>query len=154
MHKICNNNMKDYSKYIGVFSDKATQTLRDLMKEELIKLMEDHNNRKVIQDYLYLTNKLSEMDYRLNPNYTLSVVNQTDIDKGYILAKVKWPYLFKGRIKNPPYISIHLGSLKKYPKGIQDTELLNEVQKKIQTYIDDVAPVELQKDNGETYLIK
>jgi hypothetical protein len=146
--------MKDYSKYIGVFSDKATQTLRDLMKEELIKLMEDHNNRKVIQDYLYLTNKLSEMDYRLNPNYTLSVVNQTDIDKGYILAKVKWPYLFKGRIKNPPYISIHLGSLKKYPKGIQDTELLNEVQKKIQTYIDDVAPVELQKDNGETYLIK
>ena len=146
--------MKDYSKYIGVFSDKATQTLRDLMKEELIKLMEDHNNRKVIEDYLYLTNKLSEMDYRLNPNYTLSVVNQTDIDKGYILAKVKWPYLFKGRIKNPPYISIHLGSLKKYPKGIQDTELLNEVQKKIQTYIDDVAPVELQKDNGETYLIK
>ena len=125
--------MKDYSKYIGVFSDKATQTLRDLMKEELIKLMEDHNNRKVIEDYLYLTNKLSEMDYRLNPNYTLSVVNQTDIDKGYILAKVKWPYLFKGRIKNPPYISIHLGSLKKYPKGIQDTELLNEVQKKIQT---------------------
>lgn len=146
--------MKDYSKYIGVFSDKATQTLRDLMKEELIKLMEDHNNRKVIEDYLYLTNKLSEMDYRLNPNYTLSVVNQTDIDKGYILAKVKWPYLFKGRIKNPPYISIHLGSLKKYPKGIQDTELLNEVQKKIQTYIDEVAPVELQKDNGETYFIK
>lgn len=146
--------MKDYSKYIGAFSTKATETIRDLMKEELNKLMEEKNNRKVIEDYLYLTNKLAEMDYRLNPNYTLSVVNQTDIDKGYILAKVKWTYLFKGRIKYPPYISIHLGSLKKYPKGIQDTELLNEVPRKIQTYIDEVAPVELQKDNGETYLIK
>lgn len=146
--------MKDYSKYIGVFSTKATETIRDLMRVELNNLMEDSNNRKVIEDYLYLTNKLSEMDYRLNPNYTLSVVNQTDIDKGYILAKVKWPYLFKGRIKYPPYISIHLGSLKKYPKGIQDTELLNEVAKKIQAYIDEVAPVELKKDNGETYFIK
>ncbi len=146
--------MKDYSKYIGAFSTKATETIRDLMKEELNKLMEENNNRKVIEDYLYLTNKLAEIDYRLNPNYTRSVVNQTDIDKGYILAKVKWPYIFKGRIKYPPYISIHLGSLRKYPKGIEDTELLNEVPRKIQTYIDEVAPVELKKDNGETYFIK
>jgi hypothetical protein len=146
--------MKDYSKYIGVFSDKATETIKDLMKEELAKLMDDNNNRKVIEDYLYLTNKLAEMDYRLNPNYTLSVVNQTDINKGYILAKVKWPYLFKGRIKYPPYISIHLGSLKKYPKGIQDPELLSIIPSKIQSYIDEVAPVELKKDNGEAYFIK
>jgi hypothetical protein len=146
--------MKDYSKYIGVFSDKATETIKDLMKEELAKLMDDNNNRKVIEDYLYLTNKLAEMDYRLNPNYTLSVVNQTDFDKGYILAKVKWPYLFKGRIKYPPYISIHLGSLKKYPKGIQDPELLSIIPSKIQSYIDEVAPVELKKDDGEAYFIK
>jgi hypothetical protein len=146
--------MKDYSKYIGVFSDKATETIKDLMKEELAKLIDDNNNRKVIEDYLYLTNKLAEMDYRLNPNYTLSVVNQTDINKGYILAKVKWPYLFKGRIKYPPYISIHLGSLKKYPKGIQDPELLSIIPSKIQSYIDEVAPVELKKDNGEAYFIK
>lgn len=146
--------MKDYSKYIGVFSDKATETIKDLMKQELANLMDDNNNRKVIEDYLYLTNKLAEMDYRLNPNYTLSVVNQTDIDKGYILAKVKWPYLFKGRIKYPPYISIHLGSLKKYPKGIQDPELLSIIPSKIQSYIDEVAPVELKKDNGEAYFIK
>lgn len=146
--------MKDYSKYSGIFSDKATETIRDLMDEELNKLMNDENKRKVIEDYLYLTNKLAELDYRLNPNYTLSVVNQKDIDKGYILAKVKWPYLFKGRIKNPPYISIHLGSLKKYPKGVHDSKLLSEVQRKIQSYIDEVAPVELKKDNGETYFIK
>lgn len=146
--------MIDYSKYTGIFSDSATQTIRDLMEVELQKLMDNESNRKLIEDYLYLSQKLEELNYRLNPNYTLSVVNQTDIDKGYILAKVKWPYLFKGRIKYPPYISIHLGSLKKYPKGIQDTELLNEVSRKIQTYIDEVAPVELKKDNGETYFIK
>lgn len=146
--------MIDYSKYIGVFSNKSTETIRDLMKEELIKLIEDYNNRKVIEDYLYLTNKLSEMDYRLNPNYTLSVVNQKDIDKGYILAKVKWPYMFKGRIKSPPYISVHLGSLKRYPKGTKDIELLNSVSSKIQAYINEVAPVELKNDKGEVFLIK
>lgn len=146
--------MIDYSKYLGVFSNTATQTIGSLMEEELKKLLDHSNNRKVIEDYLYLTNKLEEINYRLNPNYTLSVVNQTDIDKGYILAKVKWPYLFKGRIKSPPYISIHLGSLKKYPKGIQDTELLSVIQSKIQSYINEVAPVELKKDNGEVYFIK
>ena len=146
--------MIDYSKYLGVFSNTATQTIGGLMEEELKKLLDQSNNRKVIEDYLYLTNKLEEINYRLKPNYTLSVVNQTDIDKGYILAKVKWPYLFKGRIKSPPYISIHLGSLKKYPKGIQDPELLSIIPSKIQSYIDEVAPVALKKDNGEVYFIK
>ncbi len=146
--------MIDYSKYTGIFSDSATQTIRDLMEVELQKLMDNETNRKLIEDYLYLTQKLEELNYRLNPNYTLSVVNQKDIDKGYILAKLKWPYLFKGRIKYPPYISIHLGSLGKYPKGIHDTTLLDEVYRKIQNYIDEVAPVELKKDNGETYFIK
>jgi hypothetical protein len=55
--------MKDYSKYFVGFSDKATDIIRDLMKEELMKLMEDNNNRKVIEDHLYLTNNLAEMDF-------------------------------------------------------------------------------------------
>ena len=146
--------MIDYSKYLGVFSNTANETIGSLMEEELKKLLDHSNNRKVIEDYLYLTSKLEEINYRLNPNYTLSVVNQTDNDKGYILAKVKWPYMFKGRIKSPPYISIHLGSLKKYPKGIQDPELLSIIPSKIQSYINEVAPVELKKDNGEVYFIK
>ena len=146
--------MIDYSKYLDVFSNTATQTIGGLMEEELKKLLDQSNNRKVIEDYLYLTNKLEEINYRLNPKYTLSVVNQTDNDKGYILAKVKWPYLFKGRIKTPPYISIHLGSIKKYPKGLQDPELLSIIPTKIQSYINEVAPVELKKDNGEIFFIK
>lgn len=109
--------MKDYSKYIGVFSDKATETIRDLMKEELMKLMEDNNNRKVIKDYLYLKNNLSEMDFRLNPNYILSVVNKTDIDKGYTLAKVKWPYLCWS------YLSLPKGSVKEYKYSLRKSPL-------------------------------
>ena len=64
LHKICNKLMKDYSKYSGIFSDKATETIRDLMDEELNNLMNDENKRKVIEDYLYLTNKLAELDDR------------------------------------------------------------------------------------------
>lgn len=146
--------MRDYSKYLGIFSDSATETIGNMMKEELKSFLESEANRKAVEDYLYLTNKIEEIEYRLNPKYTLSVVNQKDIDKGYILAKVKWPYLFKGRIKSPPYISVHLGSLKKYPKGIKDPQLLNSVTRKIQAYINEVAPVELKNDKGEVFLIK
>jgi len=146
--------MRDYSKYLGIFSDSATETIGDMMKEELKSFIESEANRKVVEDYLYLTKKIEEIEYRLNPKYTLSVVNQKDIDKGYILAKVKWPFLFKGRIKSPPYISVHLGSLKKYPKGTKDPELLSIVSSKIQTYINEVAPVELKNDNGEIFIIK
>lgn len=145
--------MKDYSKYIGIFSNLATETIGNLMKEELKEFLESEENRNIIEDYLYLTNKINEIDYRLNPKYTLSVVNKKDIDKGYILAKVKWPFLFKGRIKSPPYISVHIGSLKKYPKGIEDPELLNAVTRKIQDYINEVAPLELKNDKGENYII-
>lgn len=146
--------MRDYSKYLGVFSDSATETIGDMIKEELKTFLESDINRKVVEDYLYLTNKIEEIEYRLNPKYTLSVVNQKGGDIGYILAKVKWPYLFKGRIKSPPYISVHLGSLKKYPKGINDPELLSSVRSKIQAYINEVAPVELKNDKGEVFLIK
>jgi hypothetical protein len=100
--------MKDYSKYFVGFSDKATDIIRDLMKEELMKLMEDNNNRKVIEDYLYLTNNLAEMDFRLNPNYILSVVNQIGIDKGYTFAKVKWSNLCWA------YLSLPKVSVKEY----------------------------------------
>ncbi len=146
--------MRDYSKYLGIFSDSATETIGNMMKEELKSFLESEANRKAVEDYLYLTNKIEEIEYRLNPKYTLSVVNQKDGDIGYILAKVKWPYLFKGRIKSPPYISVHLGSLKKYPKGINDPELLSSATRKIQAYINEVAPVELKNDKGEVFLIK
>lgn len=146
--------MRDYSKYLGIFSDSATETIGNMMKEELKSFLESEANRKTVEDYLYLTNKIEEIEYRLNPKYTLSVVNRKDVDKGYILAKVKWPFLFKGRIKSPPYISVHLGTLKKYPKGTTDPELLNSVTSKIQAYINEVAPVELKNDKGEIFTIK
>jgi hypothetical protein len=146
--------MRDYSKYLGIFSTSANETFGNLIEEELGKLLESKESSKIIEDYLYLTSKLEEIKYRLNPTYTLSVVNKKDIDKGYILAKVKWPYLFKGRIKSPPYISVHLGSLKKYPKGILEPELLHQAPIKIKAYIDEVAPIQLKKENGEVYIAK
>lgn len=146
--------MRDYSKYIGIFSDLATETIGDMMKEELKDFLASEENRRIIEDYLYLTDKIVEIDYRVNPKYTLSVVNKKDIDKGYILAKVKWPFLFKGRIKSPPYISVHIGSLKKYPKGVKDPELLSIVDKKIKDYISEVAPLELKNANGEKFVMK
>lgn len=144
--------MKDYSKFIGVFGSASTDTIKSLMEEELKALITKNN--EVINDYFYLTSKIEEINYRQSPSYTLSVVNKKDIDKGYILAKVKWPYMFKGRIKTPPYISIHLGSLKKYPKGVNDPNLQSDIHTIIQNYLNEYAPFELINQNGDSYIVK
>ena len=55
--------MRDYSKYLGIFSDSATETIGNMMKEELKSFLESEANRKAVEDYLYLTNKIDRNIY-------------------------------------------------------------------------------------------
>lgn len=146
--------MVDYSKYVKEFSSMLAGTLVGLVENDIEKLMTNEESRKSIEDFLYLTSKLEELKYRLNPSYSLSIANPKNEEKAYILAKVKWPYLFKGKLKSPPYINVHVGTLKKYPLGLQDPNLLYEVPSIIQSYLRKISPIELKKENGDIYFIK
>lgn len=146
--------MIDYSKYIKEFSSIYSGTLVGLVENDIEKLMTNEESRKSIEDFLYLTNKLEELKYRLNPSYSLSIANSKNEEKTYILAKVKWPYLFKGKPKSPPYINVHIGTLKRYPLGLKDPNLIYEAPSIIQSYLRKISPIEFKKENGEIYFIK
>lgn len=146
--------MVDYSKYVTEFSSMFSSTLVSLLENDIEKLLGNEESRKSIEDFLYLTKKLEEIKYRIDPIYTLSIANPKNPDKSYIKAKVKWPYLFKGKPKSPPYINIHIGALKKYPEGLKDPNLLYEVPSIIQSYLRKTSPIELKKDDGEIYFIE
>jgi hypothetical protein len=101
-----------------------------------------NNNESIINTYLYWKDKIEELKYRINPPFTLSVIKNRQTNKS-IVAKVKWTYKFKGEYKKNPYISVYIGSLEQYPKGLKDSNLYYDVPKKIQEYLNKICPIEL-----------
>jgi len=98
------------------------------------------SNLDVIQTYLYWKDKLEEIQYRTKPHFTLSIAKNRETSS--IVAKVKWKYQFKGKLKKSPYISVYIGSLKQYPKGLKDTQLFYDAPRKVQEYINRECPLE------------
>jgi len=98
------------------------------------------SNLDVIQTYLYWKDKLEEIQYRTKPHFTLSVAKNRETSS--IVAKVKWKYKFKGKFKKSPYLSVYVGSLKQYPKGLKDANLFYDAPRKVQEYINRECPLE------------
>ena len=97
-------------------------------------------NKDIIETYNFWKEKIEELQYRLNYTYKLSVVKNRDADKS-ILARVKWQYKYKGEYRKPAYIGVYIGSLKDYPKGLDDIKI-NEVAKlKIEEYFASKIPL-------------
>jgi len=111
-----------------------------LLESKFNKFTKD--NDAVINSYLYWKDKIEEIKYRINPPFTLSIIKNRESNPS-IVAKVKWIYKFKGDYKKTPYISVYIGSIEQYPKGLTDSKLFYDVPKKIQDYLNKVCPLEL-----------
>ena len=111
-----------------------------LLESKFNKFMKD--NDAVINSYLYWKDKIEEIKYRINPPFTLSIIKNRQSNPS-IVAKVKWIYKYKGDYKKTPYISVYIGSIEQYPKGLTDSKLFYDVPKKIQDYLNKVCPLEL-----------
>jgi len=111
-----------------------------LLESKFNKFTKD--NEAVINTYLYWKDKIEEIKYRINPPFTLSIIKNRESNPS-IVAKVKWIYKFKGDYKKTPYISVYIGSIEQYPKGLTDSKLFYDVPKKIQDYLNKVCPLEL-----------
>jgi hypothetical protein len=111
-----------------------------LLESKFNKFTKD--NDAVINSYLYWKDKIEEIKYRINPPFTLSIIKNRESNPS-IVAKVKWIYKFKGEYKKTPYISVYIGSIEQYPKGLTDSKLFYDVPKKIQDYLNKVCPLEL-----------
>jgi hypothetical protein len=111
-----------------------------LLESKFNKFTKD--NDAVINSYLYWKDKIEEIKYRINPPFTLSIIKNRQSNPS-IVAKVKWIYKYKGEYKKTPYISVYIGSIEQYPKGLTDSKLFYDVPKKIQDYLNKVCPLEL-----------
>lgn len=100
------------------------------------------SNQDVINTFIYWTAKIEEIKYRLKPHFTLSLVKNRD-SKPSVVANVKWVYKVKGKFKKSPYLSVYIGSMEQYPKGLKDSGLYHEAAQKVQAYLNRVCPLEL-----------
>jgi hypothetical protein len=106
--------------------------LLPVLEVDYNKFLKDYED--TIQTFLYWQDKIEEIRYRIKPHFTLSVVNNRGTQS--IVAKVKWKYRYKGKIKKYPYLSVYIGSLNQYPKGLKDSQLFYDAPQKIQEYLD------------------
>lgn len=107
-------------------------------------------NKDIIETYNFWKEKSEELQYRLNYTYKLSVVKNRDSNKS-ILARVKWEYKYKGEYRKPAYIGVYIGSLKEFPKGLDEINI-NEVAKlKIEEYFANKIPLLFKDINGIEY---
>jgi hypothetical protein len=128
----------------GIYSE-----LLNLLKGRLNRFYE--SNKDVIDDYLYMKNKLEELDYRLNFHYKLNILNSKTSGQ-VINAKVKFPYISKEVEKSKyPYLNVHIGKLSDFKGGLNDPEVKIVATKKIKEYIDSKHPFSIV--NAENQLM-
>ena len=109
-------------------------------------------NKDLIEDYQYIKSKLEELEYRLNPQYRLTISNSKNSGK-VINAKLKLPFIQKENSKSKyPFYNIHIGKLADYKKGLEDPELKIDALKKVKIYIDNKFPFSIL--NIDNQLVK
>ena len=109
-------------------------------------------NKRIIEFSEFYKEKLIEIEYRSNIQYTLSIAKNRKTNDT-IIAKVKWPYKIKGEYRKYGYISVFIASTTKFPKGLKDPNLKSFAEEKIYKYIQTNAPIELLDTSGNTYKI-
>jgi hypothetical protein len=97
-------------------------------------------NKDLIEDYQYIKSKLEELEYRLNPQYRLTITNNKNSGK-VINAKLKLPFIQKENSKSKyPFFNIHIGKLADYKEGLEDPQLRSDALKKVKLFIDTKFP--------------
>ncbi len=117
---------------------KIHSQLYALLEGRLNKFYNENKDR--IDDYLYIKSKLEELEYRLNPQYRLTISNNKRAGK-IINASLKLPFIQKENSKSKyPFFNIHIGKLADYKQGLKDPQLKIDAEKKIKKYIDNKFP--------------
>lgn len=111
-----------------------------------------NKNKQVIDTYNYWKEKIEELKYRIDFTYKLSVVKNREANKS-ILARVKWQYKFKGEYKKPPSLGVYIGSLKDYPKGLEESNIDEVAKAKIEEYLVNKVPLIFQDIDGNEYKV-
>jgi hypothetical protein len=119
------------------FDYKDSVDLKDSISQvnsDFDKLYEKYKD--IIHKYHYVKSKVSELETRNDPHFTLSVSNNRG-SKG-IVAKVKWKLPYNGVYKE--YISVYIGGEKNYPLLLDTPNILDIAKNKIKNMVDKHEP--------------
>jgi hypothetical protein len=130
--------MKSPIKIPNDSNNKIHSQLYALLEGRLSKFYNE--NKDLLDDYQYIKSKLEELEYRLNPQYSLTISNNKNSGK-VVNAKLNLPFMKKENSKSKyPFFNIHIGKLAKYKKGLKDPQLKIDAEIKIKKYIDNKFP--------------
>ena len=102
-------------------------------------------NKDLIDRHEYLLRKNDEYEHRVNPKFTISVINKDTNPQ--IVGKVKFPFPYKGKISKSGYLTIAIGGPKEFPEML-DTPNIREISKRIISHkLQKNDPFEFIKDN-------
>ena len=149
----------DFEKFdfrsLNEYSDSKTAlegTIIPVVESSFNGFCNQKENKKIIEFYEFYKEKIEELKYRTNIQYTLSIAkNRSSNDT--ILAKVKWRFKIKGEYRKYGYISVFIGSTTKFPKGLKEPNLKSIAEQKIYEYINKNAPIELIDTSAKPYKI-
>ena len=128
--------------------------LQEILLPAVRKAYTDFREKEEIKKTLdfseFYQNKIEELEFRSTPHYTMSIAkNRTTNDS--IVAKIKYPFKYKGKTKKNRYINIFIASLSKFPKGLEDENLKKFADNKIFEYLNKHAPIELMDKDLNLY---
>ena len=102
--------------------------------EQLLSKVKSHHdsfyekNKDVIDRYHYLQKKMEEEKFIEDPKFTLSVINKETNPQ--IVAKIKYPFPYKGKESKSGYLTLHIGGKKRFPQWL-NTPNIEEISKDI-----------------------
>jgi hypothetical protein len=113
-----------------------------------------NEHKALIDDYLYIKSKLEELEYRLNPQYRLTISNNKNTGK-IVNASLKLPFLKKENSKSKyPFFNIDIGKLANYKQGLKDPQLKIDAEKKIKKYINDKFPFSVLSIDNQLFVYR
>jgi hypothetical protein len=126
--------MKSPIKIPNDSNNKIHSQLYALLEGRLSKFYNE--NKDLLDDYQYIKSKLEELEYRLNPQYSLTISNNKNSGK-VVNAKLNLPFMKKENSKSKyPFFNIHIGKLADYKEGLEDPQLRSDALKKVKLFID------------------
>ena len=145
--------MRKFTKKI--LSINYTDGLVDVIKTAIQSFQSQ--NQPSITNYDNWKINCEKEEYLKNPQYKIYEIKNR-ISPSSVVAKVKWEFLFEGKLFEDKYTVVYLGSVKKYPNLKEDIQLQKDAKNIIKDYFEEKSPMlkvnysDLQKMKNEIEL--
>lgn len=128
----------DFTRKLKKINTKAIdETLSEQIQLRINRFESEHAD--AIREQDHLIENIEKEKYLKSPRFKLYEQGNQGINRT-LVAKVKFPFHFKGEKKKSRNINVFLGTTKRYPDGIEDRNLITDAPSIIRDYFAKSAP--------------